>query len=282
MSSDYLELSYFQVALATLLILVNGFISTALRLRLGRRLLVAAIRTVAQLLLVGLVLQEVFAASTPAVVTGLMIFMTLVAGVAAVRRTSRRYPGVWLDSALSIWASSWLVTALALSAILQVRPWYLPQYSIPLLGMILGNALTGVSLGLERLEEELSSRRERTEMLLSLGATRWEAALPAVRRSVSTGMIPILNSMSVVGLVSLPGMMTGQLLAGADPVQAVRYQIVIMFLIASATALGTVGVVLLGASRLFNRRHQFLGSLLTPAGGARASARPRMGSGAAR
>jgi putative ABC transport system permease protein len=80
---------------------------------------------------------------------------------------------------------------------------------------------------------------------------------------VRTGMIPILNSMMVVGIVSLPGMMTGQLLAGVDPIQAVRYQVVIMFFIASATGLGTVGVVLLAYRRLFNARHQFRHGLLT-------------------
>jgi putative ABC transport system permease protein len=140
---------------------------------------------------------------------------------------------------------------------LRVEPWYLPQYAIPLLGMILGNTLTGISLGLERFTDALTQGRDQVELLLTLGGTRWEAALPAIRQAARTGMIPILNSMTVVGIVSLPGMMTGQLLAGVSPVQAVKYQIVIMFLIASATALGTVGAVLLGYLRLFNRRHQF-------------------------
>jgi putative ABC transport system permease protein len=187
-----------------------------------------------------------------------ILVMVGVAGVAAVRRTRRRYPGIWWNSVLSIWVSSWTVTAVALFAIVRVDPWYLPQYAIPLLGMILGNALNGVSLGLERLGEELTTRRDRVEVLLTLGAQRWEAARPAVREAVRTGMIPILNAMSVAGLVSLPGMMTGQLLAGVPPVEAVKYQIVIMFLIAAGTALGTVGVVLLSYRRLFNRRHQFL------------------------
>jgi len=96
------------------------------------------------------------------------------------------------------------------------------------------------------------------ETFLALGATRWEAAQDPVRRAVRIGMVPIINSMMVVGIVSIPGMMTGQMLAGVDPLSAVEYQIVIMFLIASGTALGTVGVVLLGYLRLFNERHQFL------------------------
>ncbi len=262
MSAEYLQLSYVQVAAAALLIVVNGAISLALKLGLERRLLVAAVRTVVQLLLVGLVLQWVFALSRWYLVVALMGVMALVAGVAAVRRTDRRYPGIWLNAILSVWVSSWLITAAALFGIVDVDPWFSPQYAIPLLGMILGNTLNGISLGLDRLGEELTGRRGEVEGLLALGATRWEAARGPVRHAVRTGMVPIVNTMMVVGIVSLPGMMTGQLLAGVDPVEAVKYQVVIMFLIASGTALGTVGVVVLSYRRLFNPRHQFLYGLI--------------------
>jgi putative ABC transport system permease protein len=261
--TTYLELAYWQVGLATLLIALNGAVSVALRLGLGRRLFVAALRTTVQLLLVGLVLQEIFTLRHWGPVLALALVMTLIAGHAAVRRTSRRYPGIWLGSTLSILLSSWLVAGIALGAIVRVEPWYLPQYSIPLLGMILGNALTGIALGLDRFAEALIQGRDQVELYLTLGGTRWEAARPAVREAVRTGMIPILNSMTVVGLVSLPGMMTGQLLAGVPPAQAVKYQIVIMFLIASVTALGTVGAVLFGFTRLFNHRHQFLAGAIS-------------------
>ena len=114
----------------------------------------------------------------------------------------------------------------------------------------------------EAISQELAGKRAQVEALLTLGATRWEAARRPIQQAVRTGMIPIINSMMVVGIVSLPGMMTGQLLAGVDPLQAVKYQIVIMFLIASGTALGTVGVVLLSYRRLFNVDHQFLYQLV--------------------
>ena len=128
--------------------------------------------------------------------------------------------------------------------------------------MILGNTLNGISIGLNTFLEATVADRDRIEMRLSLGANRWEAGRPLLQQAVRTGMIPIINSMMIVGLVSLPGMMTGQLLAGASPLQAVRYQIVIMFLIASATAIGTVTVVLFGFLRLLNRDHQLNVSLL--------------------
>ncbi len=263
MNPTYIELSYVQVATAALLILVNGTVSVLLRLGLHYRLLMAALRTVVQLLMVGFILQWIFSLSRWYLVLFLMLVMVVIAGLAAVGRTERRYPGIRLNCILSIWVSSWAITAVALFTIVDVEPWFSPQYAIPLLGMILGNTLTGISLGLNRLGEELVGRRGEVESLLALGANRWEAARGPVRKAVRTGMIPILNSMMVVGIVSLPGMMTGQLLAGVDPVQAVKYQVVIMFLIASGTALGTVAVVLLSYRRLFNARHQFLSGLLS-------------------
>ena len=188
--------------------------------------------------------------------------MTLIAGISSVRRTERRYKGIWTDSVISMWASSWLVGVVALMAVIQIpqrgHPWYDPQYSIPLLGMILGNTLNGISLGLDRFGDELAGKREQVETLLALGATRWEAALSSIQTAVRTGMIPTINTMMVVGIVSLPGMMTGQIIAGMAPTQAAMYQIVIMFLIAVGTSIGTMSVVLMGYFRLFNAQHQFL------------------------
>ena len=267
------ELSYLDLALAAALIIVNGIISVALGLKLERSLLLASIRTIVQLLLIGLVLESVFALRQWYMVLGLLLVMTIIAGVAAVGRMERRYRGVYVDSIVAVWSSSWIVAAYALLAIMRdVQPWYHPQYAIPLAGMILGNSLNGISLGLNRLSEQLATHRDQVEAMLTLGATRWEAARSSIRQAIHTGMIPIINSMMVVGIVNLPGMMTGQLLSGVSPLQAVRYQIVIMFLIAAATALGTVSVVLLSYRRLFNEHHQFRGDLLVGVPGSQTKA----------
>jgi putative ABC transport system permease protein len=250
------------VGIAASLIALNGIISLALRLDLERRLLLAAVRSTTQLLLVGFVLHWVFSLRSWPLVVLLMAVMTTAAGASAVRRTKYRHPDIWWNSLISMWGSSWILTAVAVFAVVDVEPWYNPQYVIPLLGMILGNTLNGISLGLDRLASELDTRRDQVEGLLALGATRWEAARAPIQEAVRTGMIPIINVMMVAGIVSLPGMMTGQLLAGVEPIEAVKYQIVILFLIASGTALGTVGVVLLGYRKLFNARHQFLHSRL--------------------
>lgn len=262
MNTDYINLSNGQLAFAAVLILVNVAISVWLRLGLAKTLLVASTRMVVQLLLVGFILQSVFELKTPLPVIGIGLVMSALAGIAAVSRTQRRFAGVYWDSMISVLGSAFVVTGAAVVGILDVSPWYEPQYTIPLLGMVLGNILSGISLALDRFMEGVARDASLIESDLALGATRWEAAHPMINDSLRTGMIPTINSMMVMGVVSLPGMMTGQLLAGAAPTDAVRYQIVIMFMIAAATALGTLGVILLAFRKLFNARHQLCIGLL--------------------
>ncbi len=258
MNDAYIQIGYDQLALSALLIGVNLALSFLLRLALGKQLLIAALRMTVQLLLVGLVLEWIFSVRQPLPILAMALVMATLAGVAAVNRTKRRFPGIYWNSLVSILVASFVVTGLALNGILRVDPWFDPQYLIPLLGMVLGNALTGISLGLDRLMEGCVQNRAFIESLLSLGASRWEAAHREVKEALRTGMIPVINSMMIMGVVSLPGMMTGQILAGADPVDAVRYQVVIMFMIASCTALATLGVVLFGFRTLFSSRDELL------------------------
>lgn len=253
---NYIPISYAQLALSSALILINIVLSFWLRLGLEQRLWVASLRMVVQLLLVGYVLEWVFQLQNPVWVLLVALAMTVMAGTSAVNRTRRRFSSIYWNSFVSILAAAFTVTGLAVAGIIQVQPWYNPQYLIPLLGMILGNALTGTSLALDRFMEDLVSYRRQTEALLALGATRWEAAHPTMTEALRTGMIPTINSMMVMGIVSLPGMMTGQILAGASPTDAVRYQIVIIFAIAAGTALSTIIVVLLAFQALFNSKHQ--------------------------
>ncbi len=257
------DLGVGQLTLAAALILVNAMVSAYLSLGLGRSLLIAAVRSVVQLLLIGLVLSWVFA-SGPWAVAAVAAAMAAIAGLEAVRRTSRRSPGIYGLSIGVMIASSMLVTIYGVSAVIRVRPWYEAQYFIPVLGMVLGNTLNGISLGLETVLDGFDRDRERVELLLAHGASRWEASREVIRRSVRTGMIPILNSMAAAGIVSIPGMMTGQILSGEDPQSAARYQIFILFAIAGGVALGTVAVVL-GATRLlFDERGRLRSDRIQP------------------
>jgi putative ABC transport system permease protein len=257
-----IPLDTMDLVISTLLILAAGVTSILLRLGLERRLLLAAIRTVLQLLLVGYVLEYVFGLNTWWAVMAVLAIMFAVAAHAAVGRSSRTFPGAYALSLLSLVACGMLVVTIVTGVIVGVEPWWTPQYLIPLLGMILGNSLTGISLGLDHLLESLDRRRPHVELLLMMGATRWEAARSALAEAVRRAMIPTINTMMVVGVVSLPGMMTGQILEGADPLKAVRYQIMVMFMIAAATSLGAISIALLVYRRFFNSRHQLVKNLI--------------------
>jgi len=187
-------------------------------------------------------------------VIGIGLLMTVLAAQAAVGRSARRYPGIYLDSFLAVFGSSFLLTDLALSGIIQVRPWFEPQYVAPILGMALGNTLTGVALLLERFTADVTASRGEIEALLSLGATRWEAAHGTVTTAMRTGIIPVLNTMAAMVIVSLPGTIIGQILAGVSPDTAVRYQNVIIFVMSASSALGSLTVTLLAFRTLFDER----------------------------
>jgi putative ABC transport system permease protein len=256
--SNYISLDYGELAIASLLVLIDAGLSLAFRLGVHRSLLIAAVRMTVQLALVGMVLTALFAVVSP-LWTGLAVLvMNLFAGHEVLQRQERRLSGWWsygLGTACMMMASV-LVTTFALVTTLRPNPWYDPRYAIPLLGMILGNCMTGIALGLDTLTTGLINRRTSVEAQLMLGATRWEAATPVTRAALRSALMPTINSMAATGLVSLPGMMTGQILSGVPPAEAVKYQILVMFLIAGGTGFGAVAAVVGGVYRLTDARHR--------------------------
>ncbi len=227
---------------------LNGALSLALRLGLAKQLAVAALRMVVQLVLVGYVLTLLFALVSPWLTALAALVMVLFAGHEVAARQHRPLAGGWtygLGTGCMLMAAG-TVTIFALLTQLRPEPWYHPRYALPLLGMVLGNTMTGISLGLDVLSNGLVQQRAGVEARLALGATRRDALLPVMRTALRSGFMPIVNAMAATGVVALPGMMTGQILAGAEPVEAAKYQILIMFLIAGGTGLGTVAAVLGG------------------------------------
>jgi putative ABC transport system permease protein len=255
---SYVILSYSDIALAALLLIANAALSIWLRLGLERKLLIAATRMVVQLVIVGLVLKALFAVASPWLTALVMFVMVSFAGYEAQARQDRRFTGFWSWGlgTLSIAIAAIIVVLVALGTAVQPDPWYHPRYAIPLLGMLLGNTLTGVSLGLERLLSSVVRERVVIEARLLVGATSREALQGCIREAARAGLIPIINAMAATGLVALPGMMTGQILAGVEPVEAVKYQLLIMFLIAGCTALGLFMAVLGAARLLSDDRHR--------------------------
>lgn len=256
------------LVLAALLLVINGWISVRLDLGLERTLAVAALRMVVQLLLVALVLRLLFETVSPALTALAAAVMVGFAGYEAMARQDHRLAGAWsygLGTSAMLFAGV-IVTVIALATALRPDPWFHPRYAIPLLGMVLGNTMTGVALAMERLVDALRRDRLAVESMLALGYTRSEAFRPATRSAVRAALIPVINTMAATGLVFLPGMMTGQILAGADPVLAVKYQMLVIFLIAGGTGLGVIIAVKGVAARLSDPRHRLRLDRLAPAG----------------
>mgnify|MGYP000259458704 CR=1 FL=1 len=256
--NGYQALSYWDVAAASVFLILNAACSIALNLGLTRKLIVSALRMTVQLSLVGLVLKAIFFAGSLWLTLLAAAVMGAFAGREIMARQDRRLAGLWgpgLGAGAMLLAGT-LVTAYALAGQIRPDPVWQPQYALPLFGMILGNTMTGVSLGLDTLHTALAQGKREVEAQLLLGRTRWEAARPALRQALRSGFTPIINSMAATGVVSLPGMMTGQILSGVDPQEAVKYQLLIMFLIGGATGLGVLGATLGSLWRLTDTRHR--------------------------
>ncbi|ADP99159.1 conserved hypothetical protein CHP00245 [Marinobacter adhaerens HP15] len=253
-----IDLAWWKLGLAALLVLALAGTGYLARLGITRNLLIAALRTVIQLALIGLVLEALFASSGFYWIALMALVMLLVAGREVVARQGRRLQGWWAFGigTGSMFVSSFSVTVLALSVVIGPDPWYTPQYAIPLLGMMLGNTMTGVSLALDRLNESVWRQRAVIENRLMLGQT-WKQALEDIRRdAMRSGMMPSINAMAAAGIVSLPGMMTGQILAGSPPAVAVKYQILVMLIITVGTGFGALMAVSWGGRRLFDDRER--------------------------
>jgi len=207
---ELISLTPWDLGIAASLVLLLAGLSFYLQLGIEKPLLIAGARSAIQLCLLGLVLKVIFAQANPLTIGLLTLFMLLVASYEVMSRQQRRYQGYWglKVGVCSMFISSFSVTLLALLVILQVEPWYTPQYLIPLLGMMLGNTMTGVALSLNSLNQNAWQQRKVIEAQLMLGHN-WQEAIAEIRRNaLHTGLIPIMNAMAAAGVVSLPGMMT--------------------------------------------------------------------------
>ena len=255
---NLIELTALDLGLAALLVLILGGLVALSGLGLTRSLYVSSLRMVLQLLLIGVVLEALFRLNNPWLVAVMGLVMLAVAGWEVVARQKRRLRGGWGYGiglvAMALPAFS--LTVFSLVLLIGVQPWYTPQYAIPLLGMVLGNTMTGIGLGFNRLTMGAAASRREIEAQLLLGFDVRQASRKLRQESLHTALVPTINMLTVAGVVSLPGMMTGQILAGTSPIEAVKYQILLMFLITSATGFGTMLAIELGTRRLFDERQR--------------------------
>jgi len=261
-TAGVLDLSFWQLGLAMLLVVVLVAISARQALGLERDLLVGTVRTMVQLYLVGLILATVFTAARWYWVLLILAVMAGIATHAAVSRLAKPIPGIYWIAATALTLSTAATLAWVIGVVVRPRPWWEPQYLIPIAGMILGNSMTSAALAGDRLQADLAARRDEVEARLALGFSGREAVQPLVRAALRAAMIPTVNGMMTVGVVQLPGMMTGQILAGASPVVAIRYQIVVVFMLAVATAVGSLLFVRLAVGRYLTPAHQLRRYLL--------------------
>ncbi|WP_348232916.1 iron export ABC transporter permease subunit FetB [Trichocoleus sp. DQ-U1] len=245
-----IALNFTDLVLALGMMAVAIGLSRIQQLGLEGQLAIATGRTIIQLLGVGYVLAFVFAWKNPWAVLALLMVMLSIAAIVARNRIGKKIPHVLPVVWGSILVSSALTLSYTTLLILQPPIWYEPQYLIPLAGIVLGNAMNGAAIAGERLSSTVNASRSEIETHLSLGATPQQAVAQYRKDSIRAGLIPTLNQMMVVGVVTLPGIITGQLLSGVDPLNAASYQILIMFMLAF-TNLVTTLLVTQGLCRQF-------------------------------
>jgi putative ABC transport system permease protein len=237
---------------STVLVAIAIVIIEVRRLGVGKELLISALRSFVQLMAVGYVIQFVFDLKQLPYQMLLLLAMITVASFTA-RGRAKSVKGAFALSFVSILAgvASTVGVMLALG-IIDTSPMYL----IPLGGMMIGNCMNAVSLGLDRMASEAKDRRGRIEAALSLGASPQQAIEGLVRKSVRASLIPIMNTMKVIGLVHLPGAMTGMLIAGAEPLEAAKIQLIVMYMITASVSIAVLVASFFVHRSLFNRAWQ--------------------------
>lgn len=231
--ANSLEISNFSLLLSTLLLVVAVFISQKEELGLGKDILIAGVRAVIQLTIIGYILRFILDVDNNVLTFLMVVFMVFNASYNA-HRTSQGIPHSFQTSITSISIG----TAIALGILLLsgALDWT-PSQVVPITGMIASSAMNTISVVYRTLTSQFKNRRQQVLEKLALGADKKQASQSIVRESIQTGMTPSIQSTKTVGLVSLPGMMSGLIFAGVDPLEAIRYQIVVMFMLISVTSI---------------------------------------------
>jgi putative ABC transport system permease protein len=224
------------------------------RLGVGKELLVGALRSFVQLMAVGFVIKFVFDLEALQYQILLLLAMVMVASVTA-RGRAKHVPGAFMIAFFSILTGAFATVGVMLVLrIIDTKPVYL----IPLGGMMIGNAMNAVALGLDRISTEVHDKRGEIEAALSLGASPRKAVEHLVTRSVRASLLPLMNTMKVIGLVHLPGAMTGMLLAGAEPIEAARIQLIVMYMLAASTSTSVLVTSFFIHRTFFNKAWQLV------------------------
>jgi TIGR00245 family protein len=240
--------------IASSLVLVTLFFSYWQKLKLEKEIIISVIRAVIQLVAVGYVLEYVFGFNNPIFTTLLLLFMTFNAAYNAAKRGKSIKKGLGI-SFLAISVGTVVTLAvLVFSKIIK----YVPNQVIPISGMIISNAMVALGLCYKQIASDFKNKQDEVETKLSLGADILPSSIEIIHDSIKTGMLPTIDSAKTLGIVSLPGMMTGLILAGTSPVEAIKYQIIVTFMLLSTTSISSFIACYLSYKSFFNSRKQLI------------------------
>jgi putative ABC transport system permease protein len=254
MNNTVMNLSVLQLSIAYIFVLIMLIIFKSRGIKREKQIIIATTRMTLQLTIMGCVLMFVF--NNPSwYLTSLMIVIMISFAIYNIIKRVKIIMSKELQKivAFSIIIGALLTAAFFIIVVLSVRPWFNPQYFIPISGMIIGNSMTGIALGANKLCSDMEEKRVEIENSLMLGATPFAATKAIVNNAFDSAILPTMNNMLTMGIVSLPGMMTGQILSGTFPITAIKYQIGIMLAILGSTAVSTVLFVTLGYRTFFTK-----------------------------
>ena len=255
MTEGVVKLNILQFSLIYLLLIIVLIVMKRSRIQQSKLLLWASLRMTVQLVLAGWLLTYIFQhqhwAFTAVYLVAMLVF-AVVRVLSKVKHLNHRFK--WIISLSFVFAGMFVLCYFVLAVV--GKSLFNPQYTIPLAGMILGNAMTGVNLGLKTFCDNVKDRRNEIETLLNLGVHPREILLPFANSALETALLPTLNTMLGMGIIYLPGMMTGQILSGTLPTTAIMYQIAIMVAICASVALTTFSALHFGSQTLFNSNLQ--------------------------
>lgn len=258
MDSGIVDIGYLELFCAAGLLLVAGIVSWKLSLGQGKDIAVAGIRAFIQLLAMGLLLIYLFQYQSWWLVLLVLLAMGLSATQIAIGRVKHKVSGLWPNVFLSIFVSSMIIAFIVVDGVIQAEPWYSARQLVPISGMMLGNTMSATAVAIDRLFSDMDSRSDEIFSFIALGATPREAALPSIKAAVAAGIMPTLATMCGAGVVQIPGMMSGQILAGADPLIAAKYQIVVLLMLSAATTLAIVTICFLSFRKRFSKEGFYL------------------------
>ncbi|WP_163192420.1 ABC transporter permease [Clostridium thermarum] len=250
-------LTIFQFSLIYLLLIIILFIMKSSKINQSKLLLVASIRMTVQLVIVGYILQYMFNNPKP-IFTVIFLLVMIAFSIDRVIRNRKDLNNSFKIAIGASLALSGLFVLIFFVAVVVNKSIFNPQYTIPLAGMIIGNAMTGINIGIKTFMDSIKKERSKINTLLNLGVEPKDILKPFANNALETALIPTLNSMVGMGIVFLPGMMTGQILSGTLPVTAIMYQIAIMIAICASVCITVFLSLNLGYKSLYNDRKQFL------------------------